>query len=284
MPCFGAHLSIAGGLHLAVQAAMELECDTVQLFTKNASQWAGKPLNTTEIDLFRKAIRKSKLKYPTAHDSYLINLAAPADDLWHKSIDAFTIEIERAEELGLSYLVTHPGAHTGSGEATGLQRVVAALDETHRRTAGAKVMVLLETTAGQGSTLGYRFEHLAFMLDHAKEPSRLGVCVDTCHIFAAGYPIHTAAGYKSTFEQFEDLIGLKRIRVFHLNDSVKGLNCRVDRHAGLGLGSIGEECFKKLVNDKRFAKHPMILETPKEDKDGNAMDAVNLAKLRGYLA
>jgi deoxyribonuclease-4 len=282
MPLFGAHLSIAGGLPNAIAAAVELECGTVQIFTKNASQWAAKPLAASEVDTFAKALKRSKLRHATAHDSYLINLAAPGDELWHKSIDAFTIEIERAEALGLSYLVTHPGAHVGSGEQAGLARIAAALDEAHRRTAGAKVKVLLEATAGQGSTLGHRFEHLAFLLEHARESARLGVCVDTCHIFAAGYPIHTPEGYAATFEEFDDRIGLRRIGVFHVNDSLKGLGCRVDRHAGLGLGLIGEDCFRRLVNDVRFAKLPMILETPKEDAEGAPMDPVNLGKLRSY--
>ncbi len=282
MPLFGAHLSIAGGLHNAVVAALALNCDTVQLFTKNASQWAAKPLLESEIAAFRSAWKDSKLKHATAHDSYLINLAAPAEELYQKSIAAFIVEVERAEALGLSYLVMHPGAHTGSGEETGLQRVVAAFDEVHRATAGYKVQVLVETTAGQGTCLGCKFEHIAYILANVKETKRLGVCVDTCHIFAAGYAL-AGDEYDRTFAKFDDLVGLKRIKCFHLNDSVKGLGCRVDRHAGLGLGMIGEEPFRRLVNDPRFAKLPMILETPKEAADGTAMDPVNLAKLRSFV-
>jgi deoxyribonuclease-4 len=283
MPLLGAHLSIADGVVEAVRAAVALQCGTVQLFTKNASQWAGKPLTAADIEPFSRELKAANLKYPTAHDSYLINLAAPGDELWQKSIDAFTHEIERAESLGLSYLVAHPGAHVGSGEEIGLKRIVAALDEAHRRTVGFKVMALLEATAGQGSTLGHRFEHLAFLLENAKDSERLGICIDTCHLFAAGHPIHTAEGYEKTFSEFDDKIGLNRIKLFHMNDSVKGLGSRVDRHAGLGLGMIGEGCFQRLVNDKRFAKLPMILETPKEDKEGRAMDPVNLGKLRSWL-
>jgi deoxyribonuclease IV len=283
MPLFGAHLSIAGGLHYAVTAATELSCGTLQIFTKNASQWNAKPLADSEIDTFCKAVKAAKLKFVTAHDSYLINLAAPDAVLWQKSIDAFTLEVERAELLGLTYLVMHPGAHTGSGEEAGLAKVVRAFDDMHRRTAGAKVRVLIETTAGQGTTLGCRFEHIAHILDNVQDRTRLGVCVDTCHLFAAGYDVSTRDGYESTFEQFDDLIGLKQIHCFHLNDSVKGLGSRVDRHAGLGLGQIGEDCFRWLVNDRRFAKRPMILETPKEAADGTAMDPINLAKLRAYL-
>jgi|SRR5579883_970453 len=284
MPHLGAHLSVAGGLHKAVEAAVGLGCGTVQIFTKNANQWKGKPLSDDEVGAFRKAARAAKLKYLTAHDSYLINLAAPGDDLYQKSIAAFQEEVERAEALGLSYLVTHPGAHTGSGEEAGLARVAAALDEVHTRCSGFKVKVLLETTAGQGSSLGARFEHLAYLLDRVKDPGRLGVCLDTCHVFAAGYPLRTDAEYDATFAEFGRVVGLKAIRLFHLNDSVKGLGSRVDRHAGLGLGEIGDHAFRRLVTDRRFRDRPMVLETPKEDADGRAMDPVNLGKLRGFLA
>ena len=284
MPLLGAHMSIAGGLHNAVAAGVELECDTLQLFTKNANQWAGKPLGEDEIREFRQALKKSKLKFPTAHDSYLINLASPDDALYRKSIAAFVVELERAEALGLCYLVAHPGAHTGCGEEAGLARVVAALDEVHSRCAGYKVMVLLENTAGQGSCLGHRFEHLATILGEVKDCSRLGVCFDTCHAFAAGYPLESADEFNGTFEAFDRLIGLERLRLFHLNDSVRELGSRVDRHAGIGLGKIGSSVFRRLVNDPRFLTLAMILETPKEDSDGNAMDPVNLAILRGFLA
>src|SRR5262249_47328341 len=284
MPLLGAHLSIAGGLHKAVAMATELRCDTVQIFTKNANQWVAKPLTDDEIRTFRKAIKAAKLKYPTAHDSYLINLAAPDDELYQKSIGAFTDEVERAESLGLSYLVTHPGAHTGSGETAGIARVVAALDEVHSRCPGYRVKVLLETTAGQGTTLGHRVEHLAAMLDRVNHPARLGVCFDTCHVFAAGYPLGTAEEYAATFDEFDDVIGLSKLKLFHVNDSVKGLGSRVDRHAGLGLGEMGREPFRRLVTDPRFRSRPMILETPKEDDDGRAMDPVNLGILRRFLA
>jgi deoxyribonuclease-4 len=283
MPLFGAHMSIAGGLHNAVAAAMELKCDTLQLFTKNANQWLGKSLNDDEIRRFSRALRASNLKYPTAHDSYLINLASSDDSLYRKSIAAFVAELERAESLGLSYLVMHPGAHTGSGEAAGLARVVAALDEVHAGCRGFKVKVLLENTAGQGSCLGHRFEHLATVLSEVKDSSWLGVCFDTCHAFAAGYPLRSANDYCDTFEEFDRLIGLDRLKLFHLNDSAKELGSRVDRHAGIGLGKIGTTVFRCIVNDPRFAKLPMILETPKEDLHGKAMDPENLAVLRGFL-
>ena len=283
MPLFGAHMSIAGGLHNAVTAAVEHDCGTLQIFSKNANQWAAKPLQKEGIDTFRKAVKNAKLKFVTAHDSYLINLASPDDGLYQKSIAAFVDEIERAEVLGLSYLVTHPGAHTGSGVDAGIAKVVTALDEVHARTAGFKVKVLLELTAGQGSCLGAKFEEIAAILDRVTDAKRLGVCLDTCHVFAAGYEIHTEAGYTAMFEQFDDLIGISKLKLFHVNDSAKPLGSRVDRHAGLGLGHVGLDAFRRLVNDPRFAKLPMILETPKEDADGAPMDPVNLGLLRGML-
>jgi deoxyribonuclease-4 len=225
MPLFGAHLSIAGGLHKAAKSAEALGCETVQLFTASpnswrvasagpgtARRWVGKPLPADEVTAFRKAVRTAKLKHPTAHDSYLINLAAPDDELHRKSIDAFTHELEQAEALGLSYLVSHPRAHTGSGEVAGLARVVAALDEVHARCAGFKVKVLIENTAGQGSSLGARFEELAAILDRVADPDRLGVCFDTCHAFAAGYPLAAEADYAATFHQLDDLIGLANLK------------------------------------------------------------------------
>lgn len=284
MPLFGAHLSISGGLFKAAEAAATLGMESVQLFSKNASQWAGKPLGDDEVAAFKAAVRKARLRYPTAHDSYLINLAAPGDELFEKSVAAFVDELTRAEQLGLSYLVTHPGAHVGSGEEVGLRRVTVGLDRALRRTAGYKVKVLLENTAGMGTTLGHRFEHLARLIADSCDPSRLAVCFDTCHAFAAGYDLSTDAGYGATFAEFDRTVGLKRLKLFHVNDSLKPLGSRVDRHAGIGLGQIGEPAFRRLVTDPRFVTHPMILETPKDDSEGNPMDPVNLAKLREFVA
>jgi deoxyribonuclease-4 len=282
MPLFGAHLSVAGGLHKAVDSAVALGMETVQLFTKNANQWVGKPLAEESIDAFRKSLAASGLRYAAAHDSYLINLAAPDDQLYRRSIEAFVDEVERAEALGLDYLVTHPGAHTGSGEEAGLKRVIAALDEVGKRCAGYRVKILIETTAGQGSSLGHRFEHIATLLRGVKDASMLGVCVDTCHIFAAGYALGTAAEYEATFQEFDRVVGLAHLALFHLNDSVRELGSRVDRHAGLGLGQIGARPFERIVKDARFHSLPMILETPKENDEGEAMDPVNLAILQKF--
>jgi len=294
MPFFGAHMSIAGGLHKAIEAAQSFEMDTFQMFTHSPSQWtvvgttgdnwAGKPLPQEDIGTFRKALKKSKLKYPTAHDSYLINLASPDVILYRKSLAAFVDELERAEALGLSYLVTHPGAHVGSGDEAGLKRVAEAIDETHRRCPGFKVKILLEATAGQGSSLGHRFEHLAAILDMVDDSARLGICIDTCHILAAGYALWPEAAYDATFQEFDHIVGIKRIKLFHVNDSKKALGSRVDRHEHLGKGHVGIGPFERLVNDKRFAKLPMILETPKEEGDDKEMDRVNLALLRKLLS
>ena len=290
MPMFGAHLSVAGGLYKAVDSALAMTMDTVQIFTHSPSQWVvkgsgtnwgGTALAEADVGAFRSAVTKAKLNVTVAHDSYLINLAAPGDELFEKSIAAFSNEIERAEQLGLTYLVTHPGAHVGSGEEVGLQRVIVALNRVLKQTRGAKV-VLLETTAGQGTTLGWKFEHLQVLLNGVTEPERVQVCLDTCHVFAAGYGIATKPEYDTTMEEFDRLIGLDRIKLFHVNDSVKGLGSRVDRHAGLGEGQIGCDAFKLLVNDPRFADRPMILETPKENVDGEEMDPVNLGRLRQW--
>jgi deoxyribonuclease-4 len=284
MPLFGAHMSIAGGCHNAVAAALAHGCQTLQLFTKNSNQWDAPPLTDDAVRTFRAALRKSGLRYATAHDSYLINLASPDEALFRRSVEAFLIELQRAEQLGLRYLVMHPGAHMGSGEEEALGRVARALDEVHARCAGFKVKVLLETTAGQGTTLGHRFEHLARILALVAEPRRLGVCLDTCHVFAAGYPLAPAAEYEATLREFDRLIGLRRLRVFHVNDSKKPLGSRVDRHAHIGRGCLGLEPFRLLVNDPRFRDRPMILETPKEEDDNPDMDAVNLGVLRKLVA
>jgi len=212
-------MSIAGGCHHALLADQEHQCATVQLFTKSSNQWAAKELTDEDVRLFRRTLRQARLRLPMAHDSYLINLASPDDILRRRSIEAFIIELVRAKRLGLRYLVTHPGAHMDSGEEAGLARVAQSLDEVHARCPGFRVMVLLETTAGQGTTLGHRFEHLARILELAAEPARLGVCLDTCHVFAAGYALAPEAEYRATMRAFARKIGLARLRPFHVNDS-----------------------------------------------------------------
>jgi deoxyribonuclease-4 len=284
MPLFGAHMSIAGGCHNALLAAQTFECETVQLFTKNSNQWKAKDLSEADILTFQQTLSASMLRFPMAHDSYLINLASPDDQLFERSIDAFVVEMQRAEQLGLAYLVTHPGAHVGSGEEAGLERVIAGLDEAHRRCPGFRVRVLLETTAGQGTCLGWRFEHLGHILKGVRESDRLGVCLDTCHVFAAGYELAPASRYQATMKEFDRHVGIERLFACHLNDSVKPLGSRVDRHAHIGEGQLGIEPFQLLVNDRKLRDHPMVLETPKEETPEGHTDARNLRILREMVA
>ena len=283
MPLFGAHMSIAGGCHNALLASQKHACPAVQLFTKNANQWSGRDLSDVDVALFSRTRREAGVRRAAAHDSYLINLASPDEALYRRSVEAFVGEARRAERLGLDYLVMHPGAHLDSGEAAGLGRVAGALDEVHARCAGYRVRVLVETTAGQGSSLGWRFEHLARILSLVAAPGRLGVCFDTCHVFAAGYALAPEKEYRATMRAFNRTVGLKRLKAFHVNDSLRPLGSRVDRHAHIGRGELGTEPFRLLINDRRFRSRPMILETPKEEGEVDDMDAVNLATLRGLV-
>ena len=283
MAILGAHTSIAGGYHKAVERAGARGCDCVQLFTKNNSQWRAKRITPGEAEQFRAALSQLGISHPVAHDSYLINLASPDEELWRKSLHAFIVELRRAETLGIPYVVTHPGAYTTSSEARGLGRVIHALDEIHKQTRGVGAKCLLETTAGQGTSLGWRFEHLAAILDGVKDPDRLGVCFDTCHVFAAGYPMASRKEYKATMKALDATVGLKQIKAFHLNDSRRELGCRVDRHAHIGRGQMGLEPFRHLLADRRFRKIPMYLETPKGQEEGVDLDVINLTTLRGLI-
>jgi deoxyribonuclease-4 len=275
-------MSTSGGLHRAFGQGEQAGCDVIQIFSKNQQQWRARPLADDEIAKFLAEQERSRIPAKMVHDSYLINLGSPDDALWEKSTAAFREELDRCAALGIPYLVTHPGAHMGSGEDAGLARVGAALDRLFAEGAGAGVTVLIETTAGQGTHLGYRFEHLARLIEGSAHPERLGLCVDTCHIFAAGYEIRTPEGYEATFAELDRLVGLERVRAFHVNDSQKDFGSRVDRHAHIGAGQIGPEAFRMLVNDPRFADRPMVLETPKGDDLQD--DIKNLATLRGLVA
>jgi deoxyribonuclease-4 len=280
MPILGAHMSIAGGYFKAVLAAQEAGCDTVQLFTKNNNQWRGKPMTKADAALFAAAISQTGIQSPTAHNCYLINLASPDDVLWKKSIDAMVDEIRRGEMLGLKFLVTHPGSHLESSVETGLRRVARALNICHQRTPTARVQILLEITAGQGTNLGYRFDHIARILDQVTRPDRLGVCFDTCHAFAAGYAMGTASDYQKTFREFDECIGTSLIKAFHVSDSKCEFGSRVDRHEHIGRGKLGLAPFRFLLNDPRFQSIPMYLETPKGTEKGKELDRVNLRTLR----
>lgn len=278
---FGAHMSISGGVSKAFARGQQVGCEAMQIFCKSERQWAAKPLPPEEIAAFKAEQARTGIGPVIVHDSYLINLAAPADELWEKSIAAFSEELERCALLGVPYLVTHPGAHTGSGEEVGLIREAAALNRIFSAGIGGETMVLLETTAGQGSALGNRFEHLARLFELVPHHHRLGVCVDTCHIFAAGYDIRTPESYTETFAALERIVGLERVKCFHLNDSQKELGSRVDRHAHIGQGQIGLDAFTQLVNDPRFRAIPMIIETPKSDS--MLEDIENLTLLRSLV-
>ncbi len=283
MSILGAHQSISGGYYKAVERAFEYGCDCVQLFTKNNNQWRAKPITAEEAEKFQQALAEKGISHPIAHDSYLINLASPDPILWRKSVAAFCEELGRAETLGIPYVVTHPGSSIEGNEKSGIRRVVRAMNEIHGRTKGLRVQCLLETTAGQGTALGRRFEQLAAIMDGVKTPDRLGICFDTCHVFAAGYPLGTKKEYSSTIKSFDQLIGVERIKAFHLNDSRRELGSRVDRHEHIGRGRMGLEPFRLLLNDRRFKKIPMYLETPKENEGRNDWDAANLATLRGLI-
>jgi deoxyribonuclease-4 len=276
----GAHMSIAGGYEKAVWAASKIGFQTVQLFTKNNNQWKATPLTDAHAAAFRQALAETGVSDPVAHTSYLINLASPNDVLWNQSIDAMTVEVERCQALGIGDLVVHPGAHLGAGEEAGMTRVALALDEVARRTRESGVKIDLETTAGQGTCLGHRFEHLAEIVQQVNDPDRLGICVDTCHIFAAGYSIGSHGEYDGTLEELDRIVGLGRVRVWHLNDSRRECGSRVDRHAGVGRGHLGLEPFRHLVNDPRFLPVPMILETPKGMEGDLDLDTLNLRALR----
>jgi deoxyribonuclease-4 len=275
----GAHVSIAGGIHKALERGERLQCNAIQIFLKNSNQWKAKQLTEPDGELFRMARRNSVIKAVLAHDSYLINLASPDRELHRKSLDAFIEEMKRANFLGVPYLVLHPGAHMGAGVASGIKKIARSLRRALDRV-GPPVRILLENTAGQGSCLGYRFEHLADLLDLIGS-DRAGVCLDTCHLFAAGYDIRTQAGYKQTMREFHHLIGLERIAAFHLNDSKRELGSRVDRHTHIGRGFIGPDAFRFLMKDRRFSEIPKILETPKGP--GIEEDLMNLATLRSLV-
>lgn len=279
----GAHMSITGGYYKAVEKAAALGMSTCQIFTKNNNQWRAKPITAAEADQFQGALRESGVVQPISHASYLINLASPDPALRRKSIDAFVIELRRAEQLGIGYVVLHPGSYTTSSESEGLANVIASLDEVHRQTPGVTAHCLLENTAGQGSNLGWQFEQLQSILDGVKHTERLGVCFDTCHAFAAGYPLAQRKDYLRTMRELNRTVGVVRIKAFHLNDSRRELGSRVDRHEHIGRGQIGLDAFRHLLADRRFRGIPKYLETPKGDENGEELDVVNLRTLRSLV-
>lgn len=267
MALLGAHVSIAESLSLAPERGQNIGCEAIQIFSKNQRQWKTKPLTEVEADGFKRAMEQHAIRAAMVHDSYLINLADPEEPGWKRSVAAFIDEMERCEALAIPRLVFHPGAPKEAGEEFGLKRIAKALDQCLSKAKAGSVMPLIENTAGQGSNVGWRFEHLRAILDGLSDPGRVSICIDTCHTFAAGYDVRTREGWEAILKEFDRVVGLKKIGAFHLNDSKKDLNCRVDRHENIGEGCIGIEPFRALVRDPRFKEVPMALETPGEDAD-----------------
>ncbi|MHA1301560.1 MAG: deoxyribonuclease IV, partial [Candidatus Helarchaeota archaeon] len=266
----GAHMPIGGGIYKSIERGYKIGCESIQIFTKSNRQWKAKPLSDEDIDKFIETKKKFKDKiFPIfAHTSYLINLAAPDTEIYEKSLDAMLIEMQRAEALKLPYLVLHPGSHLDkknpiTGLEKGIKRIAKAINKLHKQTEGFKVVICLETMAGQGTNIGKKFEEIADIIKLIDDDSRIGVCFDTCHSFAAGYDIRTEKAYNKTWEEFDNIIGLVRLKVFHINDSQALLAKRKDRHEHIGKGKIGKAGFKLLLNDPRFKNYAGVLETPK---------------------
>jgi deoxyribonuclease-4 len=277
----GAHVSTSGGLHMAIGRARSIECTAMQIFVKNNMQWFARPLRPEEIHAFRAHQQRAELSVVFAHANYLINLAAINPQFHANSIRALAEELTRADQLGLPFLVLHPGAHMGAGLEAGLDTVVASIDHVFRQIPRVKTRLALETTAGQGSCLGHTFEQIAYLRENAREPERICVCLDTAHVFAAGYDITTEAGTKKMFREFARTIGLGHLAALHLNDSKTGLGSRVDRHQHIGQGQIGLEAFRVIMRDRRLRKIPKVLETPK-GKDLRE-DVENMRTLRSLM-
>ncbi|MBA3275600.1 MAG: deoxyribonuclease IV [Chloroflexia bacterium] len=278
---FGSHMSASGGVDKAIARGEAIPVESLQLFAKNERQWIARPLDPDVVQRFHDEVVRTGITKLVVHDSYLINLASPKPDILEKSIPAFTDELQRCDLLGIPYLVTHPGAHTGSGVDAGIARFAQSLNEIFEAMPESKTLTLLETTAGQGTTLGRTFEEIAAIIDLVEDKARVGVCMDTCHIFAAGYDYRTPELYAATMAQFDSTVGLDRLKVLHLNDSKNPLGSNKDRHDHIGAGEIGLEGFRQFVNDPRLNGLPGILETEKDDAGEN--DRRNIAMLRSLV-
>ncbi len=274
-------MSIAGGVFNAFLHGQAVGCNTIQIFVKSTNQWKAKPLGAEEVEKYHQLQKETGIAPVVAHDSYLINVASQDKALYAKSREALKIEVERCQTLKIPYLVMHPGSHVGAGEKVGLATIAQALNEIFSEVEDKGTKIALEATAGQGSNLGYKFEHLAEIISQVKQNHRLAVCLDTCHIFAAGYDIKTADGYKNTMAEFDKIVGLNRLAAIHFNDSKKGFGSRVDRHEQIGKGEIGKEPFGFFLNDSRLTNVPKILETPKGPD--YAEDKINLKVLRSLI-
>ncbi len=275
----GAHMPTSGGLHKAITSGYEIGCTTIQLFTASPRQWRARPLSEEEIRDFEQARRETGIDVIISHDSYLINLAAPNVDVLQRSREAFLEELQRAEALGIPWVVTHMGAYLDSTEEEGLKVLGESVRLLLKQTDGMRVGIALETAAGQGTNLGYRFEHLARIIDAAGGSERVGVCFDTCHVFVAGYDIRTPEALSATLDEFDQVIGLDRLKVVHVNDAKKPLGSRVDRHEHIGDGELGLEAFRALLHEPRLQHVPVILETP----DAEKMHPENLRRLKELL-
>ncbi|MCL6473461.1 MAG: deoxyribonuclease IV [Firmicutes bacterium] len=280
MRLLGAHMPTTGGLHKAITSGHEIGCTAVQLFTTSPRQWRARPLSEEEIAAFDEARQQTGIDTIISHDSYLINLAAPDKDVLQRSREAFLDELRRAEALNIPWVVTHMGAYLNSSEEAGLATLGESVRFLLQQTEGLRVGIALETTAGQGTNLGYRFEHLARIIDMAGGSERIGVCFDTCHVFVAGYDIRTFEALSATLDEFDWIIGLQRLKVIHVNDAKKPLGSRVDRHEHIGEGELGLETFRILLHEPRIAHVPVILETPEPEK----MHPVNLQRLKELLS
>ena len=278
MLLLGGHMSISGGMYKAILRGEEIDCTAIQVFTKSNRQWGGKVLTKEDINLFKETWKNSSIKSIIAHSTYLINIGSPNKETYKKSIVALGNELQRCLKLGIPYLVLHPGSHLKAGEETCIKQIAAGLDEVLERNPG-EIKILLETMAGQGTGIGHTFEQIAAILGHAKQKNRLGVCFDTCHVFAAGYDFRTKKGYEEVIISFDNIIGLNKLKAMHINDSMRDLATRVDRHEDIGEGKIGIELFRYLFNDERFFDIPKVLETPEGTLENYAMNIGVIKKL-----
>ena len=261
----GAHVSIAGEMYKSVERALSIGATTMQIFTKSSRSWVAKKLTDQNCEDFKTAVKSSGLSHLVAHASYLINIGTHDGETERKAVDALTDELMRCEQLGIPYLVLHPGSHVGEGIEKGIKQIAKHLDAILQKIDG-KTIIALETMAGQGTNLGSTFEEIKTIIDLCEEKKRIGVCLDTCHIFSAGYDISTTDGYKKVMKSFDEIIGLKKLKVVHINDSKTAFNSHKDRHEELGKGSIPLETFKLIMHDKNLENIPKILETPTDDE------------------
>jgi deoxyribonuclease-4 len=281
----GAHFSIAGGLHKAILTASDYGCNALQIFTKNSNQWKERILTDEDIERFNEAREATGIQIICSHSSYLINLGSPEKSKFNRSIKALKHELVRSSQLSIPYVIIHPGSHMGKGEEKGLRRVALGINKTFDAVPKMTCRLLLETTAGQGSNLGYTFEHLAQISELVEEEEQIGFCFDTCHTFAAGYDLSTKKAYQKTMKAFNSIVGLDRLCAIHLNDAKKGLGSRRDRHEHIGKGAIGIEAFRCIMNDPRLKNVPKILETPKGKGKGRLdYDRMNLKRLRSLVS